>query len=350
MGGSTFLRRARCLIARWEDGAFVVENYVSARQTALAPIIVQLLGDADSYAPREEITERLSSVPRMDDVVDELIAQDLLLVKGSAIDVRDREIAETWEWGDDARYLHYTTQLTVYEESLDRESDELARRARDQPPPSTFKDCDGFSIELPEAFAGHTGDFWDVLRTRRTRRLFSGEPITLADFNSVLSWTWGATTILDDAELGEYVLKTSPSGGSRHPVEVYPVVLRVEGIASGVYHYSVRRHMLEEIRSSISGDTVVKLCADQHWVASAGAVFFMTAVLPRTMWKYHQSHAYRVLHLDAGHLGQTFHLVCTRLGLSPFTTAAINAPAVESELGVDGVREVALYAAAVGGR
>jgi hypothetical protein len=52
--------------------------------------------------------------------------------------------------------------------------------------------------------------------------------------------------------------------------------------------------------------------------------------------------------LDAGHLGQTFHLVCTSLGLGPFTFAATRNPAVEQALGIDGVNEIVLYTAAVG--
>lgn len=346
MAEMTVVRRARCLIARWEDDDFVIENYVSARRTAVAPIVAQVLQDATSYQPRETIVEHFAKVPHAGELVDQLIAQDILVVKGSPIEIRDRHIAETWQWGDDARYFHYATQQTVYG-SLDLESAELTLRARERPPPLPFKTCAGPVIRLPHQRDGN-GEFWDTLRSRRTRRSFSGKPVRLADFTSVLSWTWGASEIRVDPELGKYVLKTSPSGGARHPIEVYPVVLRVDGIPTGVYHYSIQHHALEEVRSSIKENVVVALCAGQQWVGKAAAVFFMTAVLPRTMWKYEQSHAYRVLHLDAGHLGQTFHLVCTCLGLAPFTSAAMDAPAVERELGVDGVSEVAVYAAAVG--
>jgi SagB-type dehydrogenase family enzyme len=74
----------------------------------------------------------------------------------------------------------------------------------------------------------------------------------------------------------------------------------------------------------------------------------MTAMVSRTMWKYEHSHAYRVLLLDAGHLGQTFHLACTALGLGPLTTAAINGLDVEEALGLDGIKEIVMYAAATG--
>jgi SagB-type dehydrogenase family enzyme len=105
---------------------------------------------------------------------------------------------------------------------------------------------------------------------------------------------------------------------------------------------------LEGFGPPLAEDAVVELLAHQPWVAKSAVVFLMTALLTRTMWKYRHSHAYRVVHLDAGHVGQTFQLVCTKLGLAPFTSAALDVRAVERVLGLDGVTEVPLYAAAVG--
>jgi SagB-type dehydrogenase family enzyme len=74
----------------------------------------------------------------------------------------------------------------------------------------------------------------------------------------------------------------------------------------------------------------------------------MTAVFPRTMWKYRHARAYRVVLLDAGHLCQTFCLVSTWLGLAPFCTAALKDTLIEEDLGIDGIRESILYIAGVG--
>ena len=164
----------------------------------------------------------------------------------------------------------------------------------------------------------------------------------------MLLWTWGRTHLINHPELGEYVLKTSPSGGARHPIEVYPLVLRVDGVPPGIYHYSVRRHELECLRQGLFDELLVRLCANQEWLRDAAAAFFMTAVVDRSMWKYKHEHAYRVLLLDAGHLGQTFHLVCTQLGLAPITSSAKRDVEIERELGIDGVSEISLYAAATG--
>ncbi len=74
----------------------------------------------------------------------------------------------------------------------------------------------------------------------------------------------------------------------------------------------------------------------------------MTGVFSRTMWKYHKPRAYRVVLLDAGHLGQTFCLTATRMGLAPFSTAALKDTLIERDLGIDGISESVLYVAGIG--
>ena len=86
----------------------------------------------------------------------------------------------------------------------------------------------------------------------------------------------------------------------------------------------------------------------QDYFGNAAAVVLMTAVFARTQWKYPGSRAYRVVLIDAGHLCQTFCLAATWLGLAPFCTMALQRSQVEKDLGIDGVRESAIYAAGVG--
>src|SRR5262249_34684959 len=139
--------------------------------------------------------------------------------------------------------------------------------------------------------------------------------------------------------------------GARHPAEVYVVALDVDGLTPGLYHYNHVDHTLEQLRTG----TTAKLRAEvlshtlgQAHVGSAGAVCFMTAVFPRSSYKYHTSRAYRIVTLDTGHVGQTFCLVATWLGLAPFTTAAVADTDIERALGIDGVNESVMYVAGVG--
>ncbi|MDP9351467.1 MAG: SagB/ThcOx family dehydrogenase [Chloroflexota bacterium] len=346
--GDRRLRRASCVIAFWEGDQFAVENYLSGKQTTMAPVVAHLLQALDDYLPYHELVARWVAVPQAEQLIAPLVDQDVLLVEDSPLDLRDRLIDTTWEWGHSARYFHFKTQDVPYEPDLTVQRASLVQHVQTVPAPSPYKEYGHLDVQLAGSFADQGSEFWDVLNARRTRRAFAREPISLQDLSTILLWTWGQTQVITSRELGPYILKTSPSGGARHPIEVYPVVLRVTGVEPGIYHYSVHHHALACLRTGLFEDLVVRLCADQPWFRDAAAMFFMTAVIGRSMWKYKHPHAYRVLLLDAGHVGQTFHLVCTRLGLAPFTTSAKHDVSIERELGLDGISEISIYAGATG--
>ncbi len=340
------VRRARSLVAYWDGGDFVIENFLTGNQTAISPLVAHLLARLDAFRPAAEARAIFRDVPGGEDLFDALLARGLLVVEGSRLDEREGLLESTWRWSREAPFYHFASRrVSFLEGSVQAEA--LARLARTEPPPSPYKTCGPLSVRFPPSF-DRSGELWRTLLERRTRRSLSGEPVTLDELATILGWTWGQTRALADPNLGPYFLRTSPSGGARQPIEAYPVVLRVDGLAPGVYHYSVKEHGLELLRPGSLEDEIVSLCGNQSWVRNAAAVVFMTAVLERTTWKYRHAHAYRVLHLDAGHLGQTFHLVCTRLGLAPLTFAAFSAEHAETVLGVDGMREIVVYAAAVG--
>jgi SagB-type dehydrogenase family enzyme len=153
---------------------------------------------------------------------------------------------------------------------------------------------------------------------------------------------------VDSDLFGSLPLKTSPSGGARHPIEVYLMALRVQGLEPGLYHYDARDHALERISPGATPQMARAYCADQPYAARSAALFIMTGVFARSMWKYRHARAYRVVLLDAGHLGQTFCLTATRMGLAPFSSAALNDTLIEQDLGIDGITESVLYVTGVG--
>ena len=191
-------------------------------------------------------------------------------------------------------------------------------------------------------------EFIRVLMARGTHRRFTDEPLDFESVSQLLSLVWGVTGFLYSPLFGRLPLKTSPSAGARHPGEVYLLALRVKGLKAGLYHYHAARHRLELISNEVSGSRASLYCARQRYVAKAAALFIMTAVFPRTMWKYGKPRAYRVVLLDTGHLCQTFCLVATWLGLAPFCTAAFKDTLIENDLQIDGIRESVLYVAGVG--
>jgi SagB-type dehydrogenase family enzyme len=330
----------------WDGGEFVLQNYITGSAVEVSPAVAHALSAFTAFTPLRAIEARFGGGASGRRVAKALVDADILVTRGSEVETLDAQVEAAWAWGHDARFFHFSTRRTRFRDDFAAEFADLAALARDTPPPPPFLALGGSELALVRTKP--RGDFWATLRDRHTRRHFRRSAIRRDALATILEWTWGATRILHDPGVGEYALRTSPSGGSRHPVEAYVFIHRVRGVRAGLYHYHSSRHALELVRHGDFEADTVRLCANQPWVADAAAVFVMTGVLERSMWKYRQSHAYRVLLLDMGHLGQTFHLVCTRLGLAPFTTAALDQPFAEETLGLDPTREVPLYAAAAG--
>lgn len=186
-----------------------------------------------------------------------------------------------------------------------------------------------------------------LLLARRTTREFDHtSPLPRSTLALLLRWVWGAHGYAHVTEQTVTLRKTSPSGGGLHPVEVYPLVLRVEGLEPGLYRYRPDDHALE-LREALGLDEGRELaslfCARQAYFAEADVLFLMTARFARQTWKY-QRHprAYGVLLMDAAHLSQTFYLLCAELGLGAFVTAAINGADVDERLGLEPFVESAL--------
>ena len=121
----------------------------------------------------------------------------------------------------------------------------------------------------------------------------------------------------------------------------------VEGISPGIYHYSVERHELEQVRKGHLGEELARAALDQGMCATVPLVFVWTAVFERSRWKYGER-AYRYVYLDAGHMAQNLALAAVSLGLGSCQIAAAFDDEVNELLGVDGEEESVLYLSVVG--
>ena len=88
-----------------------------------------------------------------------------------------------------------------------------------------------------------------MLLERRTWRKFSAAPVPLAVLGNLLGLTFGVRHWVKLPKIGSVAVKTSPSGGSMHPVEAYVLARNVDGLAAGFYHYSAADHRLELLKT-----------------------------------------------------------------------------------------------------
>ena len=197
--------------------------------------------------------------------------------------------------------------------------------------------------------------FDDLLSRRRTCRNFDPTAeLAMADFAAMLRRVWGALGTRTLAPGAVAVKKTSPAGGGLHAVEAYVLVRRVEGLAPGLYHYLSMRHALEPLASlsdAEAAELAHRFVAGQDWFEDAPVMVVMTARFDRLFWKYRRhAKAWRVVHLDVGHLSQTMYLSATERGLGCFVTAAINDRAVDEALALRPLREAAIALVGFGHR
>ena len=331
----TRVRRSAHVVVTWRDGEEIVAySPLTGERTPLSPDTLRRLLDV----PVDRFSEQEG------DWIDELCRRGVLLAEdGSLRDAEHRrrdEAISAIGWDPDAAYFHFAKRWQGARAKL-------ATKPPDEPDPPAFSSFSSAkdTVDLPLVEA--SGDLYDLLRRRRTERAFDDRsPIPLETFSTLLRYVWGAHGHGRDSRGEPVITKTSPSGGSLHPIEAYPLVRDVEGVSPGLYHYSVSRHGLEQVEE-LAQDEVADLIelytAGQHWFRAAQAAFIMTARFERIFAKYRKdANAYRALLLDAGHLSQTFYLVCTDLGLGPFFTTACNHVDIDTRLELDVYREGAI--------
>ncbi len=195
----------------------------------------------------------------------------------------------------------------------------------------------------------------ELLGARTTCRNFDpSSALPLAELSRLLQRVFGAQARQELAPGAAVLKKHSPSGGGLHPIEAYLLVQRVDGLAPGAYHYQPLAHALEPLVTPEDADLATlayELVAGQPWFAAAPVQVLLAARFERSFWKYrNHAKAWRVLHLDAGHLSQTLYLSATEQGLGAFITAAINDDCAERLFGLDGLSQGALAVCGFGRR
>lgn len=150
---------------------------------------------------------------------------------------------------------------------------------------------------------------------------------------------------------GQHVAKTSPSGGSRHPAEVYLFIFEAidERIPSGVYHYNVRDHGIEMLFegnfSCFFREHIITHPSRPNFPFKIGIVF--SCIFERSMFRYRESRSYRVMHYDLGHLMQNTALLASYLNRGSYRGYSLHDSDVEKLLGVDGISEAVMGFAAI---
>ena len=186
-----------------------------------------------------------------------------------------------------------------------------------------------------------------AIEQRRSVRKYSAVPLKQEEL-SFLLWASSWAKDFRSTEQMEITFRNVPSAGSRHPLETFLDIRRVEGIKPGLYYYHPVKHCL--ILYDNSPEIATKIyegCMFQEMIPTAAVNFILTAVPYRTVWRYGQR-GYRYLYLDAGHIGQNIHLAAEAIDAGACMIGAFLDEAMNDAIGLDGIDEFVIYIASVG--
>jgi len=179
-----------------------------------------------------------------------------------------------------------------------------------------------------------------LLKERVSRRKYTAAVLSREEF-SFLCWSAAGIKVFR----ARSSFRTAPSGGARHPLDLFVFVSRVEGLEAGLYRYQPVEHALVPVRGGDDSAVLDAALRDQYW--NAAAVFVFVAVPYRTEWRYGPE-SHKLIALDAGHACQNLYLACEAIGAGTCAVGAYDQQKMDAYLGLDGVDRFTIYAAPVG--
>lgn len=237
-------------------------------------------------------------------------------------------------------YLEEDPYEELFESDQDLKSPQPPLVKEAVTPPNTH-------ISLSKDFSSLTmkNSLVELIRDRRSSRIYTGEEITLTELSFLLWATQGIKSLRGRAYA---TLRTVPCGGARHEFETYLLVRNVTGLKPGAYHYLPMNHALEYLHPIDNMEEIIaESLSGQTWAAKANVVFYWSMVAYRAEWRY-GIYAHRVALIDLGHIGQALYTACTGIGLGCCGIGAFQHEKCASIFNLDGEEEYIVYTTPVG--
>jgi len=195
----------------------------------------------------------------------------------------------------------------------------------------------------PELTAG----FADVFESRRSAEAFEPDSFDREHLSQCLYYAVGR-------KRSDEVSRMYPSPGALYPIEIFPVLIRVDGCQPGLYYYNNSGHYLREMRTF--QDTTILLDSIGEFmetnaivprIEDANILFVIGADFWRSKFKY-GPRGYRYVLQESGHVAQNLVTTITAMNTSGRPLAAFYDRKINEFVGLDGVNEAVIYTVAAG--
>lgn len=335
------MKCSEALVFTPSEGRFIAYNFLEKSVFECSSDLLNLLSRMKEWTEFEDLQKDLSDFEpaEIEGILGDLVSVGALIEEGSPDAGKEQQYAKAWGWGLPTALMHFSVQdnpfITVAQaEDLQREKAssvglvELHRANGDA------------ALKLPDPMGGK--DLIRLMARRRTVRRALSVPVKLEQVSDCLFSGLGITGWIRNC-VGMLPLSMTPSGGGRNPYEAYVFARNVEGLDRGVYHYSALGHSLERV-ADLGDDDITSLIGGQEWGDDKPCMILLCAHMERTMWKYEDPNAYRVILIEAGHIGQNIMLVATQNGLTACPTAALDHTRAKAILGLKEITQAPIYA------
>ncbi len=204
-------------------------------------------------------------------------------------------------------------------------------------------------VSLPRSGLSSAMPLEDAIVRRASARAFNGaSALPLDTLSRLLGLSCGFTAAAGPEAGGAFEFhRAAPSAGAIFPIEAYPVVLRVQGCAAGVYRYEPGDHSLTLLRPGFFGHHLARWTLYQPYLAAASAIVVLAGMSDRVRPRYGER-GYRYMLLEAGHIAQNFSLLCAAYGLGSLCIGGFVDAAVSRLVGLNEITEIPLYLTAAG--
>lgn len=186
-----------------------------------------------------------------------------------------------------------------------------------------------------------------AVRRRRSTSDLGGGELALADLALVLAAGAGCTGPVAGPDGAPMAGRAAPSGGGLYPLDLIVLPLRCPALGTVAHRYDPELHALEPLPSGTPLRALDDILFQPEIAASAGALVVVVATFARTRIKY-GLRGYRFALLEAGHVVHGALLAAAAADLHAVPLGGLVERRLERGLGIDGVRESAVYAFAVG--
>lgn len=320
---------------RAEEGTLVLETPLGVGSIRiLDPAASSVLGTLGSAADAEDLIQAAERPAEMRAFFELLASNGILspVGEGGVAEVDQTPALQQWEAHD----LMFHTRSR-----LGRHDNEVGGtfRFRDQlePPPCIadrpFRVTTAFTP--PSRSLPLDPDLLSLLGRRASVRQHAQLPITRRELGDFLYHSARVVDSLPGPD-GPFTRRPYPNGGASYELEVYLIVDRCVGLASGFYYYDAVEHGL----ASLTGpnDDTEALLTDAY--AASGqtcrpqVLLAFASRFQRVSWKY-EGIAYATTLKNVGALFATMYLVATAMGLAPCALGAGNSERFSRLAGTD---------------